>query len=161
MPYLRRNNPQCVSSGQKTWLYLSFQGRGLRRALIILLSPPPSCHFPELSKNQWHVVYKWFSSHILGLLLILVLNYMTSLTSGNYRTWQGSRLCSIWRAPWYYTVTLLTEIESGWGDVHIGLRIRASLGSSGTQWGLGLIWPPGRWHMMLPYPVIDRLSDPK
>ena len=59
------------------------------------------------------------------------------------------------------SVAWLIGIGSGWDAIHIELRIRSSLGSSGTQWGIGLTWPPGRWCPMLTYPEIARLSDPQ
>ena len=38
--------------------YLQIYGRGLRRACLILLSPPSSCNHHTLCQNQWHVVGK-------------------------------------------------------------------------------------------------------
>ena len=149
-----------TSPGQKTWLYLIFRGRGLRRGFLILLSPPPSCCLPVLNQNQWQIVGKWCSSHVIVLLLLLGFHYMNHSPSGDYGNWPGSRYCYSWRAACYYTVIWFPDIGSWWGAVLIVFRSISSLVSSGNQWGLGLTWPPGRYHLMLPPPVIDNLSYP-
>ena len=147
--------------GQKTWICIIFQRRGLHRSFIIILSTPTYFHRPEVQKNQWHVVGKVSSTHVLGSPLIWGFHYMSCLPSGNYGTCTGSRSCFCWHAEWCHITAWLPTIESGWGFFHIFLWIVSYLGSSGTQWVIGLSWPPVRCHLMPPSRVIAHLSDPQ
>ena len=149
LPCLIHIHSGCTSSGQQTWIYLIFQGSGLRRVFLLVLSPPHSFHSPTVHQNQWHVAGKGFSYRLLGLLLLLGFHYMPRFTSGDYGTWQGSWLRFHWCYAWYYTVAWLPGIGRGCGDTQIGLRSRASFGLSGTQWGISLTWPPVRWRLRL------------
>ena len=49
----------------------------------------------------------------------------------------------------------------GLGAAQTDLRIRASLGSSGNQSGLGQSWPPGRWRPTPPSLVVVHLFVPQ
>ena len=139
-------------------VYLSFLGRVLRRAFPILLSPPPSCHSPTVCQTQWHVVGRVFSSRALGIPLLLGYHCMTPLPSWNNVTWLGIYSCSHWCVALCCTVASLQVIVSRWGVSYMCLRSRAFSGSSGTQWGIGLSWSPGKWRPIPPSPVVASLS---
>ena len=54
----------------------------------------------------------------------------------------------------HFSYSFLVARRSERMDVaHIGLRSRASLGSFGTQWGLGMSLQPVRWRTITPSPV--------
>ena len=157
----RGSHYRRVSSGHKTWIYLIFQGRGLRRAFLLMISPPPSCNFTVVRQNQWHIAWKGFSSHVIGLIFLLDLRYMPCLPYGDYKTWPGGQSCSRWSAAWYYKVAWLPGTEKVGVAVQIGLRIKFYLGLSVIQWVIGLTWPPRRWRPILTYLVIFSFSDPQ
>ena len=148
MLFLRHSCSWCASLGQKTWLCMSFQVRGFRRASLLLMSPPPYCHPPTVYQNQWHEMGIVSLYHVLGLPLIWVFHYMPRLPSGDYGTWPGSWSCYCCRYAWCYTVAWLPGIGIGQGILYIGFRNRASLVSSYTQWGIGLSLPSGSWRPM-------------
>ena len=103
---------------------------------------------------KWHVMGIGFSSNYCRLPLLSGSHCMPYLPSGHYGIWQGSQSCYPWRTALCYTVTSLPVIVRGWGVDRIDLRSRASSGSSGTQWGIGLYWPLGRCCPMPPSTVV-------
>ena len=154
MPCLRCSRSQRASLVHKTLICLNFQDRGLRRAFILLLTPPPSFNIQTVHKNQWIVVGKVYSSHVLGIPLIWGFHYMPHLYYVHSGNWPVSWSSYRWSYEWCYAVAWFPDIESWWGVFKIGLRRRASLGPSGTQWGIGISWPPGRWLPVTPSPVV-------
>ena len=158
MPCIRLSNSQRTSLGQKTWLCLNYQAKGLLREFILLIDLPSSCCNSSVCQNKWHVVGKWFSSHVLGIPFIIGFYYMTYLHYGHHGTSPGSQLCYCCCAALCCTFSLFPVIERGWGVDQIDFMSRASSVSSGTPWGLGFSWPPGRWHPMPPSPVVACLS---
>ena len=143
----------------KTWLCLNFQDIGLCRPFLMLIYTLISCYFWKVPQNQWHIVGKVSSFHILVLPLIWGFHFMPGLASVHSGTWPDSWLCSFWRDTWCCIVAWLSGIESWWGVFNTGLRSRASLGSSVTQWSFGLYWQPGSCLLMPPSTIVARLSN--
>ena len=146
---------------QKTWLCLNSRGIRWRRESLIRMYPPLYSYHTKLCQNQWYTMDRLYTLYIIGLTFICSSHLTPHWPSVYFRTWPGNWSCSCWCDVWWYTVAWLTGIESGWGVVNIGFRSRASLVSPGTQWGLVLYLPTGRWHPMPPFTVVSHLSDPK
>ena len=157
-PYSRRSFCQRASSGHKIWLYLSLQVRGLRREIPLLMYPPPSWHHPTVFQIQFHAVVRGFSSHALGLPLLSGSHCMPHLPSECYLIWPSSWLCSHWCNALCFTVASLPVIVIVWFVARIFFISRASLRLWGDQFSLSLSWPPGRWCIIPPSPVVASLS---